>query len=87
MANHVPQQEGTGRLERQRNLFVAVAAFALAAVALPMAHRAASHRELKGLNGRIFELQLAIVDTRNRIRVVEARILDAQREATKEATR
>ena len=62
MANDMPDDERAARLRRQRNLFAALAAFSLASIGFAVPRKAANHRELKALGGRLVELQASIVE-------------------------
>jgi hypothetical protein len=83
MASTVPDEERAARLRRQRNLFAAIAALAVASIGLAVPRRVASHRELHALNARLVELQYAIVDVQRQIRDTQGEIVRAQDEIKK----
>jgi len=72
-----------GHLRRQRDLFAAIAACLLVATGLALPRKIAIHRELKALNGRLVELQAAIVDIQQQIRAAEGQLVEVQQEIGK----
>ena len=72
--------ENIDRLRRQRNLFATLAALLLASICLAVPRKLATYRELKAVNARLVELQLAIVQKQQQIRETEDRIERTQRD-------
>lgn len=74
----IPDNGEAGRLRRQRNLFAAAAALALASIGLAVPRKVAQYRELKAANAHLVELQAAIVDTQRQIRAAQEDIVGYQ---------
>jgi hypothetical protein len=74
MASTVPDDHEIGRLRRQRNLFAAVAACALASIGLWVPRKLANYRELKAANAHLVELQASIVSAQRKIMTAQEEI-------------
>jgi hypothetical protein len=78
MANETQEEGEAGRLRRQRNLFRAVAAVAVASIGAALPRKVANYRELRAANAHVVELQAEIVDAQRHIRIAQEQILGYQ---------